>query len=89
MPFGMTESLRKETAMRTSSTRLRVEVIIAALAAGLGVLTLFWRDWIEAFGIDPDNGSGAAEWYLVGGLFAVAAVLAVVARYEWRRANSW
>jgi hypothetical protein len=84
----MTESLRKETAMRTSSTRLRVEVIIAALAAGLGVLTLFWRDWIEAFGIDPDNGSGAAEWYLVGGLFAVAAVLAVVARYEWRRANS-
>jgi hypothetical protein len=85
----MTESLRKETAMRTSSTRLRVEVIIAALAAGLGVLTLFWRDWIEAFGIDPDNGSGAAEWYLVGGLFAVAAVLAVVARYEWRRANSW
>ncbi len=75
--------------MRTSSTRLRVEVIIAALAAGLGVLTLFWRDWIEAFGIDPDNGSGAAEWYLVGGLFAVAAVLAVVARYEWRRANSW
>jgi len=75
--------------MRTSSTRLRVEVIIAASAAGLGVLTLFWRDWIEAFGIDPDNGSGAAEWYLVGGLFAVAAVLAVVARYEWRRANSW
>jgi hypothetical protein len=67
---------------------LRVEVVVAALAASLGILTLFWHDWIEAFGIDPDNGSGAAVWYLVGGLFAIAAVLAAVARYEWRRAHS-
>jgi len=53
----------------------------------LGVVTLFWRDWIEAvFGVDPDHGNGSAEWLAVAGLFVLAGMLGVSARFEWRRA---
>ena len=64
-----------------------VEAVAACAAAVLGLVTLFWRDWIEAvFGVDPDHGNGSAEWLAVAGLLALAAVLIVSARFEWRRA---
>src|SRR5664279_2947223 len=57
----------------------------AGLAAGLGILTVFWKDWIEAvFGVDPDHRSGALEWLIVMALFAVALLLGWTARLEWR-----
>jgi hypothetical protein len=56
------------------------------VALCLAVLTLVWRDWIEeVFGVDPDNHSGALEWFIVVGLLVVAAALAVTAHWEWRR----
>ena len=69
-----------------SRRRLRTEVALAVAAITLAVVTLFSKDWIEiVFRVDPDGGSGLLEWLLVGGLFAVSAVSALAARWEWRR----
>ena len=66
-------------------TRFWVETGLATGAGALFVLTLFWRDWLEAFGFDPDNHNGTAEWLLVAGLLVVCIVFIVAARLEWRR----
>jgi hypothetical protein len=57
-----------------------------ALCAGvLGLLTIFWHDWIEMLtGLDPDQHNGSAEWLLVAGLLAVAVAMGLVARRHWR-----
>jgi hypothetical protein len=59
-----------------------------AFCAGiLGILTIFWHDWIEALiGWDPDNHNGAVEWIVVVGLLVVAVALGLVARRHWRLA---
>ena len=58
---------------------------ITAVAVILGILTVFWRDWIEALtGWDPDQHNGGAEWLIVAGLLAVAAVMGLVARRHWK-----
>jgi hypothetical protein len=47
-----------------------------------------WHDWIELiFGVDPDNGSGAAEWLVVGLLLSAAVSFAIAARFEWHHAH--
>jgi DMSO/TMAO reductase YedYZ heme-binding membrane subunit len=62
--------------------------VFGSLTGVLAIVTLFWRDWIEAiFGIDPDKGNGAAEWLSVLILLIVSLALAAVARIEWRRAR--
>ena len=69
--------------------RCYAETGIACLAAGLGALTIWWRDWIEALtGLDPDAHNGSAEWLIVAGLAAVAAASALLARREYRRART-
>jgi hypothetical protein len=62
--------------------------LVAALAAGvLGIVTIFWRDWIEALtGWDPDQHSGGAEWLVVAALLAISAVLGAAAARRWRLA---
>ena len=58
----------------------------AALTCAAGALTLFWPDWIEKiFGVDPDHGSGAAEWLVTAVLLIVSITLGIMARIEWRR----
>jgi hypothetical protein len=58
---------------------------LACLTTGLAVVTVVHRTWIEsAFGIDPDQGSGAAEWLIVLVAVAVAVTAASLARREWR-----
>jgi hypothetical protein len=66
-------------------TRVRVEVALAVIFAGLAVVTAIWPTWIESlFEASPDAGSGALEWAIVGifGLLAVAAT--VLARRDVR-----
>ena len=59
----------------------------AASVAVLALVTVVWPDWIEIMTDSaPDGGSGALERAAVGVLAAVAILLALVARAEWRRA---
>lgn len=71
-------------------TRLRArfwtETALAALSGFLAVLTLAWRDWIEAIlRVDPDAHNGSVEWLVVAGLAGAALVLGVAALSERRR----
>jgi hypothetical protein len=66
--------------------RFWLESILGLITGILAVVTLFWHNWIEViFTVDPDEGSGLAEWLLVLLLLLVTATLAVAARLEWRR----
>jgi hypothetical protein len=71
--------------MKPSILRVRLEAAIAALAGALGILTLVWRDWIEALtGWDPDHHNGSLEWLIVAVLLAVAVAMAIVSRRDWK-----
>ena len=64
----------------------RFEVALAALAAALAIVTIFWRDWIEILtGWSPDHHSGGAEAGLILALFAASITCAVLARRTYRR----
>lgn len=73
------------TQVRTpSGTRIGLETAIALFAGALGVMTVFWHDWIEDLtSWDPDQHSGAFEWLIVVVLLAVAAVAGAAARRDW------
>jgi len=71
--------------LRRSKVRAQLETAVALLAGILGILTIFWHDWIEALtGWDPDQHNGTAEWIVVAGLLAVSAAIGLVARRHWR-----
>ena len=70
--------------MRPSKVRVRLEMAVALCAGILGILTIFWHDWIEALtGWDPDQHNGSVEWIVVVGLLAVAVTVGLVARRHW------
>ena len=65
--------------------RARIELGLAAVFAVLTAVTLVWPTWIESLtGLEPDRGSGEAEWWIVVVLAAVSATSAIAARIEWR-----
>jgi hypothetical protein len=69
-------------------SRFWIESILASATGILTIVTIFWRDWIEAvFGVDPDHGNGSAEWAAVAVLALAAALFAAGARIEWRHAR--
>ena len=73
--------------MRLSKWRARLEMAAALCAGILGILTIFWHDWIEALtGWDPDNHSGAVEWIVVAGLLVAAVTMGLAARHHARPA---
>jgi hypothetical protein len=64
--------------------RFWVEVILGSISLALLALTLITGEWLELlFGVDPDGGSGALEWALVGVLAVTTVVFALIARLEW------
>jgi Na+-driven multidrug efflux pump len=71
--------------LKPSKTLARSETAVAVLAGLLGILTIFWHDWIEALtGSDPDHHNGSTEWIIVVVLLAVAAAMGIVARRHWK-----
>jgi hypothetical protein len=65
--------------------RFWVESVTAALSGFLAIITLAWRDWIEATtGFSPDRHNGSFEWLLVAGLAVVSITCALLARAERR-----
>jgi len=71
--------------MRPSKIRVGLETAIALPSGLLGVVTIFWHDWIEALtGWDPDQQNGSAEWLIVAALLVVAVAMGTVARRHWR-----
>lgn len=72
--------------LRRPRGRFWVDTTLAGLSGALFVLTIFWHDWLEALGFDPDHHNGSAERWIVGALFVVFIAFSVSARVEWRRA---
>jgi hypothetical protein len=71
--------------VKPSKVRVRLEMAVALCAGILGIVTIFWHDWIEALtGWDPDQHNGSAEWLIVAVLLAVAVAMALVARRHWK-----
>lgn len=71
--------------MRFSKVRAWLEIAVTLCAAIMGVITIFWHDWIEAItGWDPDQHNGNAEWLIVVGLLVVAGAMGLVARHHWK-----
>lgn len=64
----------------------RIEVLLAVLTGTLGVITAFWRDWIEALtGWSPDHHSGSAEFGIIAVLLLTSLTCAAVARRTHRQ----
>ncbi len=58
------------------------ELLLAAAAAVLAIATAIRPDWIEGLtGLDPDAGSGSAEWAVTLVLALAAVALAIGARF--------
>lgn len=71
--------------MRRSKLRAQLEVFVALCAGILGVLTIFWHDWIEAVtGWDPDHHNGSVEWIVVIGLLTASVAMGLMARRHWK-----
>jgi len=70
----------------SARVRIIIEQVLAAITGVLGLVTIFWRDWIEALtGWDPDHHSGSTEIGIIIGLFIVSVVFFLVSRVEVRR----
>lgn len=67
-------------------TRMWIELVLAAVAAMLTVVTAIWPTWIESlFEVSPDGGDGSAERLFALGWLAVAVLFSVLARRDRRR----
>ncbi len=64
------------------------EAASATFTGLLAAVTVASRGWIEVvFGVDLDRGDGSLEWAAVVASCCLTAVLATLARREWRRAR--
>lgn len=63
-----------------------IEILLAAIAAVIGVVTVIYPTWFEAlFEASPDQGSGALERAIAIVLIVAAVCLMFLARRSLRR----
>ena len=75
--------------MKKVLVRFWVEAVLSGAFLVLMIVTSFSPEWIERrSGVDPDNGSGALEWGLVIALGVAALASGLIARADWRRAQT-
>jgi hypothetical protein len=68
--------------------RARIELVLAGLFTLGAIAAAIWPTWIESLThLDPDNGSGEAEWWLVALLGAAALAAALLGRRDLRHAR--
>ena len=66
--------------------RFFAQIALAILAGTSFVLTLVWRDWIEAMlWFSPDEHDGSLELVVSSLLLTATIALTASARAEWRR----
>jgi hypothetical protein len=71
--------------IKPSTWLVRIEIAVAVVAGLLGMVTVFWHDWIEGLsGWDPDQHSGSLEWLMVAALLAVSLGVGLLARRHLR-----
>lgn len=71
---------------RVVRRRFWAEVVLAGIGVVLAVVTALVPDWIERLGGEGgDAGGGGTERAIAIGFLVAAAVLATLARVEWRR----
>jgi hypothetical protein len=74
---------------KATTWRFWLEAGLATVSGFLFVLTLIWRNWIEIlFGVEPDYGDGSLEWVIVSLLLVATISLFLLARSEWRKAQT-
>lgn len=66
----------------------KIEAFFAGLFAVGALVTAVVPQWIEAFGLEPDGGSGSAEWGIVVVLGVIAVAMGLVARRHFVAARS-
>jgi hypothetical protein len=63
--------------------RFWIEATLSTISSCLFVLTLVWRDWIEATtGYDPDHHGGSAEGAIIAGLLVITLGFSLLARAQ-------
>jgi len=69
----------------TIMIRARLELLLSGVFGLAVIATIIWPTWIENLtGLEPDRGSGEAEWWLVVLLGSAAVVAALLARRDFR-----
>jgi hypothetical protein len=69
-------------------SRLFLEILLCVLSALALGFTALWPDWLEiVFHVEPDGGSGSAEWIIVVAAMAVFGASSTLATSELRRAR--
>jgi hypothetical protein len=58
----------------------KIEAFFAGLFAVGALVTAVVPQWIEEFGLEPDGGSGSAEWGIVAVLGVVALTAGLLSR---------
>ena len=72
-----------------AGVRWRVEAVLGMVFAVAALATAAVPRWIEAAGIEPDGGSGSAEWGVVAVLGLAAGAAGALSAWERRRAMAW
>lgn len=65
--------------------RTRIELVTALVAGAAAIATFIWPTWIEGLtSLEPDQGSGESEWWIVAALVAVSVLALALSLRDYR-----